>query len=169
MENEEGMTGELLVKVSNRLVPEGEGRIVGEVKRVGGEDERSVGETFKTKGEIVKTGGGMFEMDEEMFEIEGKILETYGERLGTEEEMFETEEGDSCEGYEEREGEIGPDGREAKGFGRDMGKEKENKPDEEEGVSGPDDEEARLGDVTQKDDRWLCSIGSRSMETGSNS
>ena len=87
-----------------------------------GEEERIMGGVFETGRETIVMGGGILKMDEETVETDGEVLETDGERFEMEEEMFETNEEGSCDAYEEREDEIGPDGEEAKGLGRDGGK-----------------------------------------------
>ena len=104
----------------------------------------------------------MFKMDEERFEMDREMVEIDREGFEMEEEMFETNEEGDCDGYEEREDEIGPDGEEAKGLGRDGGKQKRNKPDDEgEGASELDDKEARLGEAETKDEEWSHLSGSR--------
>ena len=87
-----------------------------------GEEERIVGGVFETGRETIETGGRMFKMDEERFETDGEMVEMDGEGFEMEEGMFETNKEGDCDGYEEREDDIGPDGEEAKGLGRDGGK-----------------------------------------------
>ena len=96
------------------------------------EESRIVGEVEKVVGGE-RSGGEMFETGEEMFET-GK---------------------DNCE----KEEEIGPDGEEANGLGRDVGNEKENEPDDEKKGSGS---KAMAGD----DSGSLAEVSSCAGSTG---
>ena len=104
------------------MAPE-EDNVVEEVEKVVGGD-RSVEGRIETEGEMFETKEERTKTEEETFETKKEEFKTNGGTIETEEEMFETK------------GEIGLDGDEAKGFGRYMGKETENEPDDERKGSG---------------------------------